>query len=222
MKFTFIQKSIVATVGAVALLGSTAGAGHAFNFTEAGDQSATAPGSAVGATTGTDYLNGIISSTTDADLYSFIVGATSTFRATVTGSASDPLVDSQLFLFDSMGKALKANDDRSATNTLSRINTITLAAGTYFLGISSFDYDPTNASGNFLFPNAQLGQRNPISQADQLLAGWAPRSAKTSPGGGYTITIDTTKKVPTPALLPGLAALGFGAIRKRKAKAAVA
>jgi hypothetical protein len=36
------------------------------------------------------------------------------------------------------------------------------------------------------------------------------------------VEVQSATAVPTPALLPGLAALGFGAIRKRKAKAAVA
>ncbi len=36
------------------------------------------------------------------------------------------------------------------------------------------------------------------------------------------VEVQGATAVPTPALLPGLAALGFGAIRKRKAKAAVA
>jgi hypothetical protein len=36
------------------------------------------------------------------------------------------------------------------------------------------------------------------------------------------VEVQGATAIPTPALLPGLAALGFGAIRKRKAKAAVA
>jgi hypothetical protein len=224
MQVSFIQKSIVIAFGAVAMLGATAGAGQAFNFVESGDQSDTALAAPIGTATGIDYFRGTIDSKSDADLYSFYIGAISTFDANVAGRTANPLLDSQLSLFDSAGKAIKANDDRNASNPLSRIDTLTLAVGTYFLGISAYDYDPTNLAGEFLFPNAPLGQRNPRGVlTDKTLAGWAARTGKAGLGGGYTIRINTAVvPVPTPALLPGLVALGFGAIRKRKAKAAVA
>jgi hypothetical protein len=226
MKFTFIQKSIVATVGAVAMLGATAGAGHAFSIDEpdGGDFGELVPAPFVGSTTGADFLNGFINVGGDADLYVFNVGAESIFDAAVFGRGQTPLVDSQLFLFDGTGKALKANDDIS-TNRLSRISGITLNAGTYFLGISGFDYDPRNANGDYLFNNTFTGIGDPVV-ANPILASWNLRSAlggvnNSGAGGGYQIRINT-QAVPSPALLPGLAALGFSAIRKRKAKAAVA
>jgi hypothetical protein len=226
MKFTFIQK-LVATVGAVAMLGATAGAGHTFSIDEpdGGDFGEVLPTVFVGTTTGTDFLNGFINRGGDADLYVFNVGAESIFDATVFGRGQTPLVDSQLFLFDGTGKALKANDDIASGSLLSKLSGITLNAGTYFLGISGFDYDPRNANGDYLFSNVFTGIGNPVV-ANPILASWNLRSAlggvnNSGAGGGYEIRINT-QAVPSPALLPGLAALGFSAIRKRKAKAAVA
>jgi hypothetical protein len=231
MKFTFIQKSIVATVGAVALLGSTAGAGHAWSFNEApgdaGRTLATAEDltTTPGPLTGTDEILGKLAENAKADLFKFTVAAESIFTAEVfgrSGRGGDPLKDSQLFLFDGAGNGIVGNDDQARGNLLSKITT-TLMAGDYYLGISAWDYDPINAAGKFIFRNNQVGDQG-LRPVSSLLANWAIRDEKSDPTGGlYKIALTTERTpVPTPALLPGLAALGFGAIRKRKAKAAVA
>lgn len=234
MQVSFIQKSIVVAFGAVALLGATANAGHTFAFNEgSGDQDELNPGPSVGTLTGDDTLRGIITAKTDADLFKFTVSATSTFTATVFGrtpttGTAVALVDSQLFLFKSTAaglEALYANDDRNSNNALSRIANITLAAGDYVLGISGFDYDPRNSADQYLFGPASAGLLQPRSavSGNPILANWDTRSNKTGAPGAYRISLESEiVPVPTPALLPGLAALGFSAIRKRKAQAAVA
>jgi hypothetical protein len=236
MQVSFIRKSIVVTLGALALIGSTAIAGQAATIIkpEVGDATDLTPGQDIGLLGATDLtrIRGEISGTTDADLYKFTIDTVRDFTARVfprtTNTNGNALSDSQLFLFDATGKALKSNDNISSSNPFSRIEVAALAAGTYFLGISSFDYDPKNAAsllnptGQYLFPNAATGILNPRPVLTNLiLAGWGANSSRPSTAGLYRIDVEATA-VPTPALLPGLAALGFSAIRKRKAKAAVA
>jgi Bacterial pre-peptidase C-terminal domain len=219
MKFTFIQKSIVATVGAVALLGSTAGAGHAWTFgsgVSAGDTLSTATALAP-FDPGNNTVNGRLQANANADLFKFVVSTAGTFDAQTfirTGTGIN-LGNPQLFLFDSLGKGIIANDNISATNSQSKITQL-LNAGTYYLGISSFDRDP-NSGGTLIFDN------NGNVANSGALSGWSNVNNLGIAGGRYGIKLSfEAAKVPSPALLPGLAALGFGAIRKRKAKAAVA
>jgi hypothetical protein len=234
MQVSFIRKSIVVTLGALALIGSTAIAGQAATIikTEVGDATDLAPGQDIGLLGDTDLtrIRGEISGTTDADLYKFTIDSVRDFTARVfprtTNNNGNAISDSQLFLFDATGKALKSNDNISGTNPFSRIQVAALAAGTYFLGISSFDYDPRNLANQYLFPNNDTGILNPrpvvlLPGADPVLGNWATRSVRPNSAGLYRIDVEATA-VPTPALLPGLAALGFNAIRKRKAKAAIA
>jgi hypothetical protein len=231
MQVSFIQKSIVVTLGALALIGSTAIAGQAATIIkpEVGDATDLTPGQDIGLLGATDLtrIRGEISGTTDADLYKFTIDSVRDFTARVfprtTNNNGNAISDSQLFLFDATGKALKSNDNISGTNPFSRIEVAALAAGTYFLGISSFDYDPRNSANQYLFPNNDTGTLNPrgVVAGNPVLASWATRSVRPNSAGLYRIDVEATA-VPTPALLPGLAALGFSAIRKRKAKAAVA
>ena len=92
-------------------------------------------------TTPLDSISGTISSNSDVDLYQITL-EDGTFSATTTGGGVN--FDTQLFLFDEDGTLLLQNDDINGTNQ-STISDSIIAAGTYFLAISSFNNDPTSS-----------------------------------------------------------------------------
>jgi hypothetical protein len=223
MQVSLIQKSIVATLGALAMLGTSAGAGQAFTFNEATDGDAGAlPRRAadLGFLTGSDTILGSVSDS--ADLFKFTVATAGEFTAsTFVRTGGNILADPQLFLFNSLGQGLTGNDDDAGLQA--KITYALTAGTTYYLGLSGYDRDPRGAAeGDFIFDADNSTVNNP----NRRLRGWQLRDPEFEASEGpYGITLvftPTPTPVPTPALLPGLAALGFSAIRKRKAKAAVA
>lgn len=86
-----------------------------------------------------DSITGTISSDNDVDLYQITVEG-ETFSATTTSAA---VFDTQLFLFDEDGVLLDQNDDSG--DFQSTLSSSSLDAGTYFLGISSFNNDPVGS-----------------------------------------------------------------------------
>ena len=115
------------------------------------------------------------------------------------GSSRD--FDTMLFLFDSSGTFITANDD---SGSLGSYISATLVAGDYLLGISGFSNDALNGTGEVF----RFG-------ATGTLASWEENGAT----GNYTIGINSTAAVPEPAPLAllalGLTALGL-ARRKRR------
>jgi len=156
---------------------------------------------AAGTTTITGYLSG------DADLYGFGWGGGSLTIDTLGSS-----IDTQLFLFDSTGAGIFANDD--TYGLLSEVSG-NLAAGDYLIGISSYNYDPY-ADGNLMFSSTWSGQ-HPALTADTLTA-W---SGSTGSGGNYQINFSsaTSSSVPEPGTLAlmGLGLIGLGLSRKKRA-----
>jgi hypothetical protein len=234
MQVSFIRKSIVVAFGAVALLGATAGAGHAWSFaesataipgrTDAGQLTGTA-GVLPTFDPGTNVLRGGLATNGGADLYKFVLAQAGTFTASTFERGSNPLTDPQLFLFNAVGVGITGNNPSgSVSAALSQL----LLAGTYYIGISSSSLDPqtivgTKPNGNPIYDYI-FGSNDTSVINSGALANWSDRVNETKqPGGSYGINLSfAATPVPTPALLPGLAALGFNAIRKRKAKAAVA
>jgi hypothetical protein len=234
MQVSFIQKSIVVAFGAVALLGATAGAGHAWSLTElqtaipgrvdAGQIPGTA-GVLDPFDVGQNVLRGGLSfDNGGADLYKFSISQAGTFTASTFGRGANPLGYAQLFLFNDIGGGLAGNNPSGPVATISKI----LAVGTYYIGISSSSLDPRTVVGtrpngrpiyDYIFDSTDTNVNN-----FGALANWDDRTGETKRNGGtYGINLSfAATPVPTPAMLPGLAALGFNAIRKRKAKAAVA
>jgi hypothetical protein len=154
----------------------------------------------------------------NADLYRIQV-TTGLFEAIAVGIGRNPVEDTQLFLFDQNGRGIMANDDNPSGGLGSRIRQF-LTAGIYYLGISSYNYDPVSGGGPlanrpFIFPStpftALVGPTGPGGA--NPLSGWRGTIFENPPGGRYEINLRT---VPTPALLPGLLALGAGVLRKGK------
>lgn len=94
-------------------------------------------------TTTLDTINGQISSNNDVDLFKITL-AGGAFSATTGENA---VFDTQLFLFDEDGTLIAENDD--SNNLQSTLSESSLDAGTYFLGISSFNNDPNNPLTGF-------------------------------------------------------------------------
>src|SRR4051812_13335967 len=141
------RRSALVLVAAFALLFATASPASAETIvTENGDAGsllATAqviPGPV-------DEITGTLATLDQEDLYRLCLAGGQTFSATTAGSE---IADTQLFLFDSTGHGLYANDDNltSLQSTLpSAISLAPTEGGIYYLGVSSFDADPLSSAG---------------------------------------------------------------------------
>lgn len=201
----------------------TAGAAQAATFNEpasgvgdslnnAGDTTANFVDNAVNPL---DTITGRVS--TGSDMFKIQLNSASLFTATAFG-ATNPF-NPQLFLFDSSGAGLFANDDAPANASNAEIQA-SLQAGIYFLGISKSDSDPLNSAGQEIFPDSPITGLVTPSGANPIFASWSGGPAGVR---SYQIDLSATSaptSVPTPALLPGLLAFGAGIVRKRRESAA--
>jgi hypothetical protein len=156
------------------------------------------------------------------DMFAISISAPAGFSATTVGT-SGTLVDPQLFLFDSLGQGVYANDDSGGTLQ----PTLPLPAGTgpttpgiYYLAISSFDNDPQDALNQLIFastpftgvfgPNGGVGSIN----------NWSIQGSE----GSYSILLtgadpvgSDLAPVPEPGTLVlfGTALAGMGWARRR-------
>jgi hypothetical protein len=155
-------------------------------------------------------INGSVSVLDDIDLYKINIAkdGMSTFDANPVALADgSERLNINIFLFNAMGNPLASIEPRELDNMIINFNTM---AGDYFLGIGSDDLDALDAAGNRI-----AGNDSGIDDPNGVLAGWLTGSESI---GKYNIKISTvpTDAVPTPALLPGLIALGVKARRKKK------
>lgn len=207
-----------AAITAVASIFFAAGA-SASVYVETGDAGQTL-GIAQVVPGGTSTIFGNLNS--DADLYMFNWGGGSFYANTVGGT----IVDSQLFLFGSDGVGILGNDDGVAYAGPAYISTTSLAQGRYYIGVSSYDYDPYSISG-LIFQSSPYDKVYGPSNSDPLVE-WSGYSLYT---GSYEInfrqiTVDgtpvedptPTTNVPEPASLTlvGLGLSGLAAARRRK------
>jgi hypothetical protein len=118
--------------------------------------------------------------------------------------------DTQLFLLNSLGQGVWANDE-AVPYPSSRIVDPALAAGQYYIGLSAFDYDPYSSLG-VMFPSAPFtGQFGPSNSAP--LDHWARFSFHTGGVGNYVINFSSATALPEPPMLillgTALLALGY-------------
>ena len=83
----------------------------------------------------------------DVDWYQFNFAANSTLLISTIGSSTVPLPDTQLQLVAADGVTIIEFDDDDGPGLLSSLNVTGLAAGTYYIGVSSFA-DVTSTSGS--------------------------------------------------------------------------
>jgi hypothetical protein len=203
----------VAAIGAVVAVGTFATAGHAATFLESFDAGKTL-GTAldvgiVGTGQLTQFINGNFAASSDVMLFNAGFDPSNIPIATDSDKvdlfkievASDRVLtaktfnsDDFLYLFDGRGKYLNVSNSNPSGPLLT---SSPLSAGIYYLGITQFNI-------------------RALLDNNQVLTGWstAPHS---QPVRNYRIELGAAdNQVPTPALLPGLFALGVGVLRKRK------
>jgi hypothetical protein len=219
---------ITSTSIAVCCLGAASQA-QAFNFTETadtGDGQLLKDVAVIGGTGGlSSQINGNISSNKDIDMFQFVldVAGVVTFNATPDAGKNTPQLNINMYLLNEFEKKVgnvisNFKEDRDADPMSFSMK---LNPGKYFLGIGSDDMDVLNAKGDLIAGN-DAGVIDPkgIFGRFKLQNGDAKTGEIGESFGKYNIKIDTVANaaaVPTPALLPGLMALGAGVLRKRKA-----
>jgi hypothetical protein len=108
-------------------------------------------------------ITGTLSSNTDADLYKIDITSPTTFSATTDNSVTNAAeTDTELFLFDSLGRAVASNDDTSGTSYTSTLPaggtlTVSLSSGIYYLGISASGNEAVNAANDLIFSRDDQG-----------------------------------------------------------------
>ncbi len=167
---------------------------------DAGDLPATSQNLAADPVT---VIDGAFTSGGDADVYRLCLSGGKTFSASTVGGSDR---DTQLFLFNSGGYGVYANDDAGfglRTSLLPANHAWTpAAAGEYFLAISSFNRDPQSSLGP-IFPDTfalvdarERGAGEPVSDWAGLNRGAA---------GSYRINLTGTtgcdRTPPTVALV---------------------
>ena len=202
------------------------------SFAESGD-AGNLPGTAQNPTgSPLTSITGTIGSSTDANMYSLLLsGGGTPFSVTTCGTAGS-LNDTQLFLFDSGGLGVLANDD--ACGLRSTVSSDLLPGGLYYLAISGYNVDPVS-SGGAIFPNSPFGSLfgNPDfggagfgAGGGSAISGWGGSSGT----GTYTIDLTGASEVsqldgpagaaavpePISLLLFGSGLAGIAGLRKKK------
>ncbi len=226
-----------ATVGLALLL--SVGSARAVTYTEIGDagqnlssaQGTAFPNSNFGQslTSISGVINPSVGGVYDADLYRIFITNTSLFSATTVGGSS---LDTVVFLFDSAGRAVIANDDANGFTLQSNLPagnaTLSgLSPGIYYIGIALSGGEPVNSVNQLLF---NTGNTTDVRTAAPSVV--PPTVADFSnnvffnESGAYTIALTSVTAVPEPstwALMgAGAVALGLGVCRRNRAARVVA
>lgn len=165
----------------------------------------------------------------DADLFQIFLTGQQRFSATTRNAQTDQIpvddllgiptklaADPQLFLFDSVGRGVYANDDSfgSLQATLSSSMFSPTESGIYYLAISSSGYNPVS-NGTRIFPDALSGEVLP-SNSSFVLTDFVGTSTT---NGRYEIALSGAKAVPEPTSILGILSLSaWGTVRLLKNK----
>jgi hypothetical protein len=123
----------------------------------------------------------------DTDMYAINICDRASFSATTVGGSS---VDTRLWLFDSLGRGITANDDEPSGNTAqSTITGVWVPAnGLYYLAVTAYDRYPLDPAGNriWLESTGETSERVPDGPgAPYPLTSWTGAY----PGGGYRMML---------------------------------
>jgi hypothetical protein len=204
-------KLLLATTGLAVCLVGAAPRANAFTFNETGDAGHLMDTAFDAGTASTaSEINGEVGKSLDVDLFKFMTGAAgkTTFDANPIAAADGSQLNINLILFNATGNPLFSIEPRDSDSM--KFDFDTLADTVYYLGIGSDDLDALDNMGSRI-----AGNDSGIDNPNGILAGWSEGNESI---GKYNIKISTvpTDAVPTPALLPGLIALGAKAMRKKK------
>jgi hypothetical protein len=198
-------KRLLLTAAALALA-STVSAVPYNEIGDAGQTLATAQGTGT-ASPLTQILGSVV--TSSADIFAlYLTGGA--FSAETSSN-----FDAQLFLFDATGLGVLGNDD-GGPGLQARIASAALAAGTYYIAVSAYNFDPVSAGG-LIFPSSPF---DPI-YGPTGPGGGSPLSGWMGTGGSGTYTIDLEGAVGSAVPEPGtLLLLGSGisalVVRRRR------
>lgn len=215
-------------LGCVILICATSLQAQAFaEVGDAGQTLATAQATGLGGAA-LSVITGTISAGSDADLFRISITSPTTFSATTTFGGFTAL-DTALFLFNSAGAPIYTNDDASGSSTQSTLPaggsfTMTLAPGTYYLGISLSGNEPINSNTQLLFAGFPNGDTTAVRGP---AGGISPSALSTFNGntsfaevGTYRIDLTgaaAASGVPEPSTLISLAVgASFFALAKRR------
>jgi hypothetical protein len=202
----FIRTAACAVI-AVLSLTFAPGAFAADEIGDAGDLRVTANDMGDSAVT---QIDGSFTGAMDSDVYRLCLSDGASFSASSVGQTFPPNLDTQLFLFDSQGYGIYANDDAAGGirgSTLPAQHRFSPSAGgEYFLAISQYNRDPQSSQGeifqdnfsHWLFPDGVV-PANGFGGAETL-SGWNGRA----PGGQgtYRITLTGTASCVPPDTTP--------------------
>ncbi len=149
-------------------------------------------------------ITGSLSDLNDVDLYSIELEGNQTFSATIANSSQ--VVDTRLFLFNSQGIGVYANDDVSRFNYQSALpasHPLTPAnSGTYYLAVTSYPKIPVSPTGeifdltNFTAITPPTGTGGTLPLSDWVVDG--------TDQGNYTINLTGLPGLkPVDLTLPG-------------------
>ncbi len=164
----------------------------------------------------------------DADIFVIFISNPGAFSATTVNSLTGSTnLDTQLFLFDSQGRAVYGNDDDSSGTTLG--STLPggssfgpLVAGVYYLGISLSGNEPINFANQLMFmlPATSTDLRMPNPNATGFVNGFDSSTVTSTTGGAYQIDLigAQTSAVPEPTTiaLSVVGAIGLIAVARRR------
>ncbi|MBW4546928.1 MAG: pre-peptidase C-terminal domain-containing protein [Symplocastrum torsivum CPER-KK1] len=219
----------VATISVLSTV-LASGSAQAITFTESNDvgELLNTAGVIPQGTLPLESISGFLSS--DADLFQIFLTGGQTFSATTLNldtlieipidntldAPTELLEDPQLFLFDSFGRGIYANDDNSFSSqaTLPSASFSPIESGIYYLAISGFGYDPVSADGK-IFPDFLTG----VAFEPTGVGGGSPLSGfegTSTTSGSYTIALTGVEagveRVPEPTSVLSMLALGAGVV----------